>query len=413
MSNAQIIAATTATLRKLLLDEVPHRDAAITTISVTTTPLDRVGSDLSQPQINLFLYHAVLNGAWRNRDVPTGVGPNDLAQPRLGLNLHYLVTAYGPVDSDRGDFSHRVLGAAVSVLHDHPVLGPTEVVDALAQDKAQPQVERIRITPLPMTLEEISKLWTAFQTNYRVSTAYEVDVVIIESDRARRAALPVLRRGAADGGPSVVASASPWLSGAAPPTGQAAVRLGQPLRLEGGQLGSDGLVVRISGSLLSPAVELTPVERSPDHLIVQLPDLASAGAMTSWAPGFYTAAVVVRQPNLPTWTSNEVAFAVAPTITRAPAAAPAGALTIAVTCAPRPRPGQRTQLLFADQQIAPGPITVPADPTQPAQVSFDVVGSAGKSYVLRLRVDGVDSIPLGAPGVGPPVFDPQQTVTFA
>jgi len=88
MSNAQIIAATTATLRKLLLDGVPHRDPAITSISVTTTPLDRVGSDLTQPQLNLFLYHAVLNGAWRNRDVPTQVGPGDLAQPRLGLNLH-------------------------------------------------------------------------------------------------------------------------------------------------------------------------------------------------------------------------------------------------------------------------------------------------------------------------------------
>jgi Pvc16 N-terminal domain len=301
----------------------------------------------------------------------------------------------------------------VSVLHDHPVLGPTEVVEALAHDKAQPQVERIRITPLPMTLEEISKLWTAFQTNYRVSTAYEVDVVIIESDRARRAALPVLRRGAADRGPYAVASASPWLSSAVAPNAQAAVRLGQPLRLEGGQLGQDGLVVRITGSLLTQPAERTPVERSPDHLAVHLPDLASAGAMTSWAPGFYTAAVVVRQPNVPNWTSNEVAFAVAPTITLSQTAAPAGALTIGVTCAPRPRVGQRIELLFGDQQVASGPITFPVDPAQPAEISFDVVGTAGKSYVLRLRVDGVDSIPLGAPGAGPPAFDPQQTVTFA
>ena len=43
------------------------------------------------------------------------------------------------------------------------------------------QIERVRITPQPLSLEEISKLWAAFQTNYRLSAAYQAAVILIES----------------------------------------------------------------------------------------------------------------------------------------------------------------------------------------------------------------------------------------
>jgi hypothetical protein len=43
------------------------------------------------------------------------------------------------------------------------------------------QVERVRITLQPLTLEEVAKLWNVFQTPYRISVAYEVSVVLIES----------------------------------------------------------------------------------------------------------------------------------------------------------------------------------------------------------------------------------------
>jgi len=46
-----------------------------------------------------------------------------------------------------------------------------------------------------MSLEDVSKLWTTFQTQYRISAAYEVSVVIIESSRIVKTPLPVLTRG--------------------------------------------------------------------------------------------------------------------------------------------------------------------------------------------------------------------------
>jgi len=410
MSNAQVIAATTATLRQLLVTGVPQRDAAIANVAVSTVPLDRVGADMTRPVLNLFLYQATLNGAWRNR-AAAQARPGEGPLPPLALDLHYLLTAYGQVDVQQGDFSHRVLGAAASVLHDHPVLGADEIVGALSLKPALRQVERVRIAPLPMTLEEMSKLWTTFQTNYRVSVAYEVSVVLIESDRPAAAPLPVLKRGQADRGPAAVASPNPSLSQAIPPNRQAAVRPGQLLTLEGRHLSADGLSVRVAGPLLGSPVSLTPESgRTEDRLAVRLPPLTAPNAMTTWAPGFYTAAATVQRPGLPSLSSNAVPFALAPDIALSQTTPPAGPVTITISCSPRIRDGQHVALLFGETTVEEKQRTQPADPTQPTASTFDLTGQAGESRLVRLRVDGVDSIPVLASD--PQTFDPQQTVAF-
>src|SRR5207245_2354500 len=97
----------------------------------------------------------------------------------LALSLNYVITAYGEDDEDTR--SHRILGRAMHVLNDFPLLGPTEIA----------QAERVRITPLALSTEEISKLWMIFQTQYRISAAYQVSVVLIESSRGVKAAPPV------------------------------------------------------------------------------------------------------------------------------------------------------------------------------------------------------------------------------
>ncbi len=51
----------------------------------------------------------------------------------------------------------------------------------------------MRITLQPLSVEEISKLWTAFQTQFRTSVSYQVSVVLIESQRPAKTPLPVLR----------------------------------------------------------------------------------------------------------------------------------------------------------------------------------------------------------------------------
>lgn len=410
MSNAQVIAATTATLRLLLLGGIPARDDAIAQVDVTTIPPDKVSANLDRPTLNLFLYQTVLNGAWRNRDA-AHARPGEAPLPPLALNLHYLLTAYGQVDVDQGDFSHRVLGAAVSVLHDHPVFGPDELVAALPQHKALPQVERLRISPLATSIEEMSKLWTIFQTNYRLSTAYEVSVVLIESDRRSSTPLPVLLRGENDGGPVVLVSRVPTLIRALAPSGRAAVRLGEQLTIEGRNFAA-GHRVRVSRPAPLAPVFLDPLPGgTADRITVALPAAGDLGAMSAWAPGFYTAAVVLPYATDHALSSNSVGFALAPSITVSPNNTPAGATTLTVRCSPRIRTDQKAVLLFGipPVPVAERPRVATPDP-QPTTCTFDVTGEVGKMYVVRLRVDGVDSVPIDP--AAPSGYDPAQTVVF-
>ena len=56
------------------------------------------------------------------------------------------------------------------------------------------QVELLKITHEPLSNEELSKLWTAFQAKYRPSAGYRVSLVLIQSEGSFRSALPVLSR---------------------------------------------------------------------------------------------------------------------------------------------------------------------------------------------------------------------------
>jgi hypothetical protein len=179
MSNPLAIAAVTATLRHLL-DRGLGR--ALPGTTVTTRPLDKAREQNSGNQINLFLYQTMPNAAWRNID--PGLGPSgDAAQPPLALTLYYLLTVYGQNEDDSEPFSHRLLGLAMDLFHQHPILAPCDIRDALAGNDLYQQVQRIRISFQPLLFEEMSKIWATFQTQYRLSVAYEVSVVLIDSRR--------------------------------------------------------------------------------------------------------------------------------------------------------------------------------------------------------------------------------------
>lgn len=412
MSNALAVAATTATLRNLLLTEVPLLDATLSDLDVTTQPLDLARKGVTKAQLNLFLYQTVQNAGWRNLDPPRQVRNGERGAPALALNLHYLITAYGRGDSDNDATSHRVLGGALSVLHDHPVLGATEIGNALPGNDLSGQFERVKVTPLGISVEEMSKLWTMCQAQYRLSAAYEVTVILIDSRTAVKAPLPVLRRGSEDQGVTTTATPLPHLASLRLPRLQSAARLGEDVTLVGDALSATHTVVRLTNTRLNAPVELVPEGAGGSELSVHLPDESEdASALSRWAPGLYTAGLVVNRPGMPALTSNEIVFALAPRISVSPLTAAAGTVNLSVVCRPRVAPEQRVVLLFGDRQIASGATNTPADPTLPTTLSFSVPDVSAGSYVVRLRVDGVDSIPVV--NAGTPSFDPAQKVTVS
>ena len=116
---------------------------------------------------------------------------------------------------------------------------------------------------------------------------------------------------------------------------------------------------------------------------------------------------------MPAWTSNELPFALAPKITIAPDTAPEGDLSLTVTCSPRTREGQRIVLLFGESQVKVQTVTNPADESLPTSLDFSIPNVKKGSYLVRLRIDGSDSMPVILVGTPPRLeFDPGQKVTI-
>ena len=414
MSNVLAIAAATRTLRNLLMTQMPVLDTDLSDLEVTLQPLDVARKGISKAQLNLYLYQVVYNAAWRNMDMPGRTRPGETAQPALALNLHYLITAWGRGDSDSDAVSHRVLAAAMSTLHDRPVLDGNDIRNALPNNDLASQVERIRLTPLPQSVDDISKLWTAFQTNYRMSSAYEATVVLIDSQAPSKASLPVLKRGAQDQGVFSSVSAAAVLTALTLPHQQTAARLGDDIVLSGDQLTTSNAVLRFSSLRLDAPVDVPPVlGAAPGSLSVHLADTSQdPDAASRWAPGIYTVALLLQAPGLPAMMSNELPLALAPTISVNPLIAPAGTINLTINCLPRVRDGQRVFLLFGDQLVVPTSISNPTDLHQPSAISFSVPNVAKGTYTVRLRVDGADSIPVDFSG-SMPAFDIHQQVVVS
>src|SRR5262249_42531909 len=144
---------------------------------VTVGSPQRVREGRTDPQVNLFLYQLAPNAAWRNQDLPT-IKPGERAAPLLPLKLSYLLTVYGALNDDRQ--AHQMLGSIMLRLHDRAIL-PRNTSKLAQESGLSEQVESVRLTIQPLTLDEITKLWSAFQSPYQLSTAYEVSVVLIDS----------------------------------------------------------------------------------------------------------------------------------------------------------------------------------------------------------------------------------------
>lgn len=405
MSNSLAIAAVTATLRNLLTQGVT---ADVPGATITTQPLDRArGSNGNGNQINLFLYQTVSNAAWSNMDMPRQVKPGETGHPPLALNLYYLLTAYGQNDDDA--FGHRLLGRAMNILHDHPVLGAPEIQAALANNDLHEQVERVRITPQPLSLDELSKLWAAFQTQYRISVAYQVAVVLIESTRPAKAPLPVLTRGPGDEGVAAQADLIPpfpTLEAIESQTNQPSARLGDTLTLSGHHLDGDNVAVQFTmPRLVTPLVVPSLPNGTASQIAVQL-----SNQPANWPAGVYTLVAIISRAGEPDRTTNELPLSLAPSITAIapnPAARDGnGDVTLTITCSPQVRPEQRAALLLGDREVLAQP-----HPTQTDNLTFEISAAPVGEHFVRLRVDGVDSL-LVDHSVTPPVFDPNQRVTI-
>jgi hypothetical protein len=437
MSSPLAIAAVTAALKDLLNDGLMNHDlSSVGSLTVSALPPDRIATGAMEPnQLNLFLYQVTSNQGWRNASLPSrDAAGMRLGNPPLALDLHYLLTAYGSQDLH----AEILLGYAMHLLHETPVLtraalrtvlAPTDPVDGSilptpfgtlrAIDLAE-QVELVKITPAFLSGEDLSKMWTAMQARYRPSVAYVASVVLIEGTAPVRAAPPVLSRGAQDRGPSASATPPPRLTGARATASELlpALRLGDDLQLAGTRLEAAGTMTAVLTDAAGTDHVLPPLAPPlGGRLDIRLPAVADdASAMADWMVGPHLAALRLARPDGTTWTTNAVPCVLAPLITVSPAAAAAGDILLTVTCTPRLREAQlpAVQLVWGARTVAPGSIDTPADPAQPTTLTFALAAVAAGEYLVRLRVQGIDSLPVRLAGAPPRLeLDPAQKVVVA
>jgi hypothetical protein len=436
MSNALAIAAVTATLKDLLNNGlIDHDLSSIGSFSVTASPPDRVTTGATENnQLNLFLYQVMPNLGWRNTMLPSHDSRGRrVTAPPLALDLHYLLTAYGAQDMN----AEVLLGFAMALLHDNPVLTREQLRTALAAPSVDgsllpapfgtlgaealaDQIEQVKVTPVYLGSEDLSKLWTAMQARYRPSMAYTVSVVLIDIGAAATSALPVLRRGPQDRGPVAQPRPAPVLTGlrSALLPQQPSLRLGDLLWLEGRHLQAAAGATAVFIHVRSGRVLTLPTQAAPGaRLAVQLPDVATTpAAMDVWAPGVYSVLLRQSPPGAPSWDSNAVALALAPRITVSPSTAAAGTIALTLSCTPRLLPEQEVQtvVLLGGRELAGATVTTPADPLLPSEVTVSATGVPVGSHVLRLRVQGIDSLPTRLAGTPPRLeFDPGQMLSVS
>jgi hypothetical protein len=408
MSNPLSVAMVTAALGQILGEALAGgAPGGVQSAGVSTLRPDMLAqADGDARGINVFLYQVAPNAAWAAAALPTRRPDGSLvARPQQALDLHYLLTFSG----DESELEpQRMLGTAVAALCARPVLSRdlvrAVIAHAVEQDPTSweqfsdlaDQIDVVRFTMLPLSLEDLSKMWaTFFQSPYRLSLSYQATVVLLDTDVTPQPALPVQRRSI-----DVFPIRQPSITRVVADTGPTdPVMPGSTLRIEGERLrGPFRTRVRLAGV----EVLVAPERIDDTRLTVDLPPAVPAGVqgvqvlhsrMTGDPPeerdgAESNAAPVVVRPR------------VGAAVTAAPGA-PAGVVDVTVPLDPPAGRLQRVVLSLNehhppdDRGARSYTFVAPPDPQGPAtrpQVTVPVRGVEAGTYLVRIQVDGAQSI---------------------
>ncbi|GER84086.1 MAG: DUF4255 domain-containing protein [Thermogemmatispora sp.] len=205
MHSAWSMTAVTFILKGLLENALIGQagQAGLGEVLITALPPDRIALGAEErPQLNLYLYRLTPDSSWRQNPAGerAGAGSESVQADRqpLALKLHYLLSAYGERDGQ----AELLLGLAIDCLQQAALLADERLqslLQALSLDgtgTAQTGVltrlasaaplRALRIRPEFLSMEEQTRLWSAWQAHARLAMAYEVAVLLNEAQPERR-----------------------------------------------------------------------------------------------------------------------------------------------------------------------------------------------------------------------------------
>ena len=410
MSNVNAIAIATEGLKALLqrafAEAAPAAIAGATVGAVRPTqiPGNFVG-------VNVFLYRLTPNAALRNDDLPTRRANGEIVRrPQLAADLHYVLTFVG---DEVGLEPQRMLGAAAAGLHAHAELTPADIEEIannapagsylrLHNDLAQ-QIERVRFTFEPLSLEDLSKLWTFFpQKPYELSIAVQASVLLLEAPLTPVPHRAVMRRGIYSALPD------PPKLGAIAPLLTPRTVAGAPARLTLSGVNLSGDVTRVRIDSGDPVAVVSVAQ---DHVVVSIPGELRAGVHSARVRVAHTfrSGDSTRQFELE---SNALPFVLEPRITTAsPIAATVGG-TIALTVEPAIAPRQQVRVIVGSSSIRwSTPLPGPGVPLEHGSLEVTLPAEiVAGNWPLWVEVDGATSTLVDPPDGAPPTAVPSPFV---
>lgn len=402
MSNGFAIGAVTGVLKNLLDSrfadpEISNGLGGTPDVTVLSPDLPAVSNlETEGDRLNLFMYQVTPNLGWRNANLPSYDSQGGrVSNPLLAIDLHYLMSAY----SQTPFHAEVLLGYGMQLLHEFSVLprdliqqileieppnpgalqtNPTALRIALRLSGVANQIEQIKITPESLSTEEISKLWSAFQTNYRPTAAYHVSVVLIERQLPTRKALPVRDR-------RLIAMPlkRPMIDAVTPQI----IEPEETLTIQGRNFKAEIIEVRFGAETLIP---LDATNVTDAQIQVPLPTGLQAGVNT---------VQVVHSLDFGTdsephrgFESNVFPFIVAPVITTLQPISVARGNDLTLSVLQPVTQKQRVVLLLGERAISrqPPPLEEPESTTDvifPIPADFDT-----GSFLARVQVNGAESL---------------------
>jgi Pvc16 N-terminal domain len=399
MSNVFSIAAVTATIKDLLENGLVS-DAIVSSmgdVMVTALPPDRISIEADErPQLNLFLYQVLPN---RNADWLSNTADKNYARsildarnstPPLALDLFYILTAYGAKDFQ----AELLLGYAIQLLHKIPVLTSdrietalnnatkvsassifSQTLSAISAAELARNIGAIKISSEFLNIDEMSRLWSLFQTHYRPSTAYRVSMVSIpehqQLDGSETSITPQIDR------VTSIANRS--------------ITVNNPLLINGQNLRGEITRIRIGNKDLL----LPPADVNPTQIALKIPPHLHAGIQ---GIQILHSAISTPQQLLE---SNLVAFVLHPEITATITQIQdrdkdLRLVDIAVKFNPKISPAQQIILRLSDSS-KPHEIAYSHPPTSVSvetdSIEFHLTNIRPGTYLVSASVDGADSQP--------------------
>lgn len=397
MSNALAIGTVTTVLQDVLLNALlraPVEERIDAAEVMTAYPGSEPLVSGGKPRVNIYLYHVAPNTSFHNND---GSGRTD----RVALDLYYLLSFYGNEDACE---SQRLLGLTVRALSANAVLSRGVIERTLrnvaairssnkrfvAGSDLAKSVDLINVTPAPISLDEMTKIWSSFfQTKYALSVAYQCSVVFVES-AAPATSRPVLVRNS-----EVVPVQQPVIENVLSVQGsEARITAGSDAVILGNDLLGQWTTVHVGN------VEIrTFVDARPNRIRFTVPPGLRAGIQGIQVVHQFLAGTPPT-PH-PGFESPPVGMVLSPVLTRLTRSVHANPRVVLVTAHFSPAVGknQRATLLLRPGNASAPPRVFAApsrdhasDPEETATLFFPVTDEIGPGrYTASLLVDGAES----------------------